>query len=61
MNAGNYAAELHSIVPAGTYIHEFDLKVIPQVKYLNYGSESEKGQTSSLSAIHARAMRIGAN
>lgn len=61
LNAGTYAAELHSTVLEGTYVHEFSLKVVPQVKYHAPGSECEKGQTGPLSAIHARAMRIGAN
>jgi hypothetical protein len=59
LNAGTYAAELHSIVPQGTYVHEFELKVVPEFKYNTSKFESEKGQTGPLSALHLRAIRIG--
>ncbi len=60
LNAGIYAAELHSTVAEGTYVHEFDLRVAPQIIFRAPGFERDMEQTGPLSAIHARAMRIGA-
>jgi hypothetical protein len=33
LNLGSYSAEFHSTVSEGTYIHDFDLEVIPEIKY----------------------------
>jgi hypothetical protein len=59
LNPGTYAAELHSTVRDGTYVHEFDLKVLPALKYQTSAPEGDK-QTGPLSSVYARALRIGA-
>ena len=57
---GTYAAELHSIVEEGTYLHEFDVKVVPQIKHYMARQEAENSPTATTtSSIFSRAMRIG--
>ncbi len=59
LSVGKYAAEVHSTVADGTYVHEFELEVCSQIKHQAAASESEKRETGALSSIYSRAMRIG--
>ncbi len=58
---GVYIAELYTTVPAGTYLHTFELKVTPEFKHRS-GSEVDTGVPVAVcSSAFTRALRIGTN
>jgi hypothetical protein len=56
---GTYHGELHSFVAEGAYLHDFSMKVVPQLKSRDVPEKNQPG-TSAPSTAYARALRLGA-
>jgi hypothetical protein len=57
---GSHPAELHTTVRDGTYLHNFDLKIVPELKHRIASPDAETGpQKTATSSVFTRALRLG--
>ena len=56
---GTYQAELHSVVEEGSYIHDFAIKIAPELKSQAPTSVADAAQPGAAASPYSRALRFG--